>query len=63
MNVVYIELEQFQIKRNLFNLQQLFSSTSFLYIHFQATVKKVSEDWRQLLWVLELRCAVCGNQI
>ena len=47
----------------VFNLQQLFASASLLYIHFQATVEEISEDRRQLLWVLELRRAVCGDQV
>lgn len=47
----------------LYNLQQLFASASFLYVHFQATVEEISEDRRQLLRVLKLGCAVCGNQV
>lgn len=50
-------------RRQFFNLQQLFASASFLYIHFQTTVEEISEDWRQLLWVLKLGCAVRGNQV
>lgn len=51
------------ITGRVFNLQQLFASASFLYIHFQATVEEISEDWRQLLGVLKLGCAVRGNQV
>ena len=47
----------------LYNLQQLFASASFLDVHFQATVEEISEDRRQLLRVLKLGCAVCGNQV
>lgn len=56
-------LKNNEVQTSLSNLKQLFSSTSFLNIHFQATVQEVSEDWGKLLRVLELRCAICGNQI
>ena len=52
-----------EITGEVINLEQLFASTSFLYIHFQTTVEEISENWRQLLRILELWCAICGNQV
>lgn len=51
------------MKNKVNNLEQLFSSASFLNIHFQATVEEISENWRQLFRILKLRRAVCGNQV
>lgn len=45
------------------DLQQLFAASSFFHVHLQATVKELSEHWGQFLWVLELGCAIRGNQV